>query len=257
MQLSDIHWGYGNAKVNPEPRQTLSCARSPRSTRSSTKPDFVVFTGDLTQTTDDPAVRRARLREVKEIAARLTVPQVRFFAGEHDASLDRGEAYLEVFGGALHYTFDHKGVHFIVLDNTSQPAPVLGEAQLAGCKNDLAGRAPDAPIVVLTHRPLFPLYPQWDWATRDGEAAIALLMPFRERHRVLRPRAPRTPPSYRPHRPPRRDVGDVPAVAGRHGAAEDAAAVGWRRALQGPRLAHRVDVAQGAATPREMPIARG
>ena len=41
--------------------------------------------------------------------------------------------------------------------------------------HDLAGRAKDAPIVVLTHRPLFPLYPQWDWATRDGEAAIALL----------------------------------------------------------------------------------
>ena len=79
----------------------------------------------------------------------------------------------------LHYTFDHKGVHFIVLDNTSQPAPVLGEEQLAWLKNDLAGRTPDAPIVVLTHRPLFPLYPQWDWATRDGEAAIALLMPFR------------------------------------------------------------------------------
>ena len=35
----------------------------------------------------------------------------------------------------------------------------------------------DAPIVVLTHRPLFDLYPQWDWATRDGAQAIELLMP--------------------------------------------------------------------------------
>jgi len=33
--------------------------------------------------------------------------------------------------------------------------------------------------VVLTHRPLFPLYPQWDWATRDGDKAIELLMPHR------------------------------------------------------------------------------
>jgi len=32
--------------------------------------------------------------------------------GEHDASLDRGEAYQEFFGD-LHYTFDHNGVHFI------------------------------------------------------------------------------------------------------------------------------------------------
>ena len=170
------------------------------------QPDFVVFTGDLTQTTDDPKLRRARLREVKEIAAGLKVPQVRFFAGEHDASLDRGEAYLEVFGGALNYTFDHKGVHFIVLDNTSQPAPVLGEAQLDWLQADLAAPGPDAPIVVLTHRPLFPLYPQWDWATRDGEAAIALLI-----------RASRTSPSStatsitstthdRAHRSPRGDV---------------------------------------------------
>ena len=29
---------------------------------------------------------------------------------------------------------------------------------------------------MLTHRPLFDLYPQWDWATRDGARAIELLM---------------------------------------------------------------------------------
>ncbi len=174
VQLSDIHWGYGNPKVNPEPRQTLLRAITAVNALEQ-QPDFVVFTGDLTQTTDDPALRRARLREFKEIASGLKVRDVRFFAGEHDAALDRGEAYLEVFGGALNYTFDHRGVHFIVLDNTSQPAPVLGQAQLDWLKRDLAQRPTDAPIVVLTHRPLFALYPQWDWATRDGAAAIELL----------------------------------------------------------------------------------
>lgn len=174
VQLSDVHWGYGNAKVNPEPRQTLLRAIGAVNALEQ-QPDFVVFTGDLTQTTDDPKLRRARLREVKEIASGLKVRNVRFFAGEHDAALDRGEAYLEVFGGALNYTFDHQGVHFIVLDNTSQPAPVLGEAQLEWLKKDLARLSADAPIVVLTHRPLFALYPQWDWATRDGATAIELL----------------------------------------------------------------------------------
>ncbi len=174
VQLSDIHWGYGNPKVNPEPRQALLRAIAATNALEQ-QPDFVVFTGDLTQTTDDPKLRRARLREFKELASGLKVPNVRFFAGEHDAALDRGEAYLEVFGGALNYTFDHQGVHFIVLDNTSQPAPVLGEAQLQWLKRDLAQRPIDAPIVVLTHRPLFALYPQWDWATRDGAAAIEML----------------------------------------------------------------------------------
>lgn len=174
VQLSDVHWGYGNLKVNPEPRQTLLRAIAAVNALEH-QPDFVVFTGDLTQTTDDAKLRRARLREVKEIASGLKAPNVRFFAGEHDASLDRGEAYLEVFGGALNYTFDHQGVHFIVLDNTSQPAPVLGEAQLDWLQRDLARLSKQTPIVVLTHRPLFALYPQWDWATRDGAAAIEML----------------------------------------------------------------------------------
>lgn len=177
VQLSDIHWGYSNAKVNPEPRAALTRTIAAVNAMEQ-KPDFVVFTGDLTQTTDDAKVRRQRLREFQEIAAGLKVPQVRFFAGEHDASLDRGEAYLEVFGGALNYTFDHKGVHFIVLDNTSDPAPLLGPKQLEWLKADLARMPKDAPIVVLTHRPLFSLYPQWDWATRDGSTAIEMLMPY-------------------------------------------------------------------------------
>ena len=34
--------------------------------------------------------------------------------------------------------------------------------------------------MVLTHRPLFDLAPKWDWATRDGAQALALLMPFQK-----------------------------------------------------------------------------
>jgi 3',5'-cyclic AMP phosphodiesterase CpdA len=178
IQLSDIHWGYSNPKVNPEAKDTLSRAVAAVNALEQ-KPAFVVFTGDLTQTTDDPKERRRRLSQFKEIASGISVPKVYFMQGEHDASLDRGEAYQEVIGGPLHYTFDHDGVHFIVLDNTSDPAPLIGPAQLAWLKTDLSSLPVDAPIVVLTHRPLFPLYPQWDWATRDGPAAIELLMPYR------------------------------------------------------------------------------
>ena len=177
VQLSDIHWGYNNASVNPDFKGTLPKAIAAVNSLEQ-KPDFVVFTGDLTQTTDDPKVRRARLKEFRDIAAGLNVP-VRFFAGEHDAALDRGDAYREFFGDTLRYTFDHKGIHFIVLDNTSDPAPILGEAQLAWLKADLAKLTADQPIVVLTHRPLFAMYPQWDWDTRDGARAVEMLMPFR------------------------------------------------------------------------------
>ena len=95
--------------------------------------------------------------------------------GEHDASLDQGKAYRESFGDT-HYAFDHKGVHFIVVDNVSDPRALIGDDQLQWLAADLVKQSPDADIVVLTHRPLFDLYPQWDWATRDGAKAIDLLM---------------------------------------------------------------------------------
>ena len=95
--------------------------------------------------------------------------------GEHDAALDRGDAYQEFFG-EMHYTFDHKGVHFIVLDNVSDPTAAVGEAQLDWLRSDLEHVSSDARIVVLTHRPLFDLAPAWDWATRDGDAVIDTLL---------------------------------------------------------------------------------
>ena len=96
--------------------------------------------------------------------------------GEHDASLDNGAAYKEFFG-ATHYSFDHKGVHFIAVDNVCDSSARIGDEQVAWLADDLNKQAKDARIVVLTHRPLFDLYPQWDGATKDGQKAVDLLMP--------------------------------------------------------------------------------
>jgi len=56
---------------------------------------------------------------------------------------------------------------------------MIGDEQLAWLAADLKEQRTDAPIVVLTHRPLFDLMPQWDWATRDGAKALELLMPYK------------------------------------------------------------------------------
>jgi calcineurin-like phosphoesterase family protein len=174
IQLSDSHWGF-EGPPNPDARGTLKKAVAAVNSLDQL-PDFIVFTGDLTHTTDDPKERRKRLAEFKDIAAGLKVKNIRFMPGEHDAALDHGQAYQEFFG-KTHYTFDHKGVHFIVIDNVSDPAGSIGEEQLAWLATDLRQLPPDARIVVFTHRPLFDLYPQWDWATRDGAKAVELLMP--------------------------------------------------------------------------------
>jgi 3',5'-cyclic AMP phosphodiesterase CpdA len=176
VQLSDTHWGY-QGPANPDATGTLRKAVAAVNALE-VPPDFIVFTGDLTHTTDDPAERRRRLAEFKSIVADLKVKNVRFMPGEHDASLDNGAAYSELFG-ATRYVFDHRGVHFIALDNVSDPGAKIGDEQLQWLQADLAARDRNAPIIVLTHRPLFDLAPKWDWATRDGARAIELLMPFK------------------------------------------------------------------------------
>lgn len=175
VQLSDLHWGFEGAP-NPDARGTLPKAIASVNTLAQA-PDFVIFTGDLTHTTDDPKERRKRMGEVRDIVAGLQVKTVRFIPGEHDASLDNGKAFKEFFG-ATNYAFDHKGVHFIALDNVSDPGAKLGDAQLAWLADDLNKQSKDARIVVFAHRPLFDLYPQWDWATRDGAKAVDLLLPY-------------------------------------------------------------------------------
>jgi calcineurin-like phosphoesterase family protein len=177
VQLSDTHWGFDGPAVNPDAKGTLVKAVTAVNALAP-QPDFVVFTGDLTHSADDPGERRRRMAEFREIVRALRVPTVRFMPGEHDAALDRGKAYREYFGEP-NYVFAHKGIQFIVLDNVSDPAATLGEIQLEWLREHLGRLQHDTPIVVLTHRPLFDLYPQWDWATRDGERAIELLMPYR------------------------------------------------------------------------------
>jgi hypothetical protein len=175
VQLSDPHWGF-SGPPNPDAQNTLRKAVATVNALD-TPPEFIVFTGDLTHTTDDADERRRRMAGFREIVSALKVKQVHFMPGEHDASLDRGAAFKEFFGDTF-YSFDHKGVHFIVVDNVSDPGARIGDAQLAWMKADLDRRPKDSPIVVFTHRPLFDLVPKWDWATRDGDKAVALLMQY-------------------------------------------------------------------------------
>src|ERR1051325_8219802 len=120
LQLSDTHWGFEGAP-NPDARGTL-----PKAIRSinslEQRPDFIMFTGELTHTTARPVERRKRMSEFKSMVSELNVKTVRFMPGEHDASLDNGKAFQEFFG-PTHYTSDHKGIHFIVLAPPPPSAP--------------------------------------------------------------------------------------------------------------------------------------
>ena len=177
VQLSDTHWGFNDPKINPDATGTLKKAIAAVNSMKI-QPDFVVFTGDITHTTDDAKERRKRMAEARDIISGLQVKNVKFMAGEHDAGLDNGEAFQEYFG-KTHYTFDYKGVHFIVIDNVSDPTSSITDPQLQWLSDELKKLDKESRVVVLTHRPLFDLYPNWDWWTRDGGRAIDLLLPYK------------------------------------------------------------------------------
>ena len=169
------------------------------------QPDFIVFTGDLTHTTDDAAVRRKRMTEFRRLAGGLKVKTLRFLPGEHDAAKDAGGAFQEHFGAA-HYTFDHKGVHFVALDNVVGSRRRRRDAQIDWLARRSQEGRPRPPVVVLTHRPLFDLYPEWEWSTKDGAKVIDVLLAYRTsrsstvtstRSTTTRPNTSRTTPPAR------------------------------------------------------------
>lgn len=175
VQLSDSHWGF-SGPPNPDAANTLKKAVATVNALE-VQPAFIVFTGDLTHTTDDPQERRKRLGEFRDIVGALKVKQQYYMPGEHDASLDHGAAFKEFFG-KTYYSFDQRGVHFVAIDNVSDPGASVGDEQLAWLQADLEKVGKSTRIVVFTHRPLFDLVPKWDWATRDGAKAIEILKAY-------------------------------------------------------------------------------
>jgi 3',5'-cyclic AMP phosphodiesterase CpdA len=161
------------------------------------QPDFVLFGGDLAQ-----LGRADELGLGQQILKELKAP-VRMMVGEHDWYLDMGDKWKEMFGPD-HYSFDHKGIHFVVLnsvvekdfwtakgytpeqrmgivagldDNRQSPFEV-GEAQREWLTQDLAKIDRNTPIVVFSHSPLYKLYKPWNFWTDDAEQVQAILKPF-------------------------------------------------------------------------------
>jgi 3',5'-cyclic AMP phosphodiesterase CpdA len=162
------------------------------------KPDFVLFGGDLAQ-----LATQEELDHGAEILSGLRY-QTHMVMGEHDYYLDLGEYWSRLFG-EQYYSFDHKGVHFVVLnsiltyddwtfnrwesgerrmaemaglDNPNGSPFMVGEKQREWLKKDLAGVSKATPIVVLSHSPLQKIYKGWNFWTEDAEAVQKLLQPF-------------------------------------------------------------------------------
>jgi 3',5'-cyclic AMP phosphodiesterase CpdA len=162
------------------------------------QPDFVLYGGDLAQL---GAPKELELGA--QILKNLKAP-VRMMVGEHDWYLDMGEKWRDLFG-APNYSFDHKGVHFVVLnsvvekdfwtargltpqqrmqtvaglDNSVQSPFSVGDEQRKWLTDDLARLAPTTPLIVFSHSPLYKLYRPWNFWTEDAEQVQAILGRFK------------------------------------------------------------------------------
>ena len=175
VQLSDTHVGFNGP---PDPLGTKAFERAVDVVNAlDPQPELVLFTGDLTHDSDDAGEHARRMQTFRDIAGRLRAKKRFHVPGEHDAALDGGVLFREHFG-ETHYSFDHRGVHFVALDNVSRGKPEVGKEQLAWLKTDLARYGNSVPIVVFTHRPLFDLKPEWEWFTSDGDAVMNVLAPY-------------------------------------------------------------------------------
>ncbi len=179
VQISDSHIGF-NKGANPNVTGTLTKAIDKINLASAggKAPDFMIHTGDITQNS-----KAAEFDTAAQVIKSAKVDEVFYVPGEHDF-LDDGEQFKGRFGkgtqGNDWYSYNHKGVHFVGLNNCVQVDAMgnMGGDQLAWLKSDLAGLSHSTPIVVFAHIPLWMVYEKWGWGTKDGEQALAMLKPF-------------------------------------------------------------------------------
>jgi hypothetical protein len=177
VQISDSHIGFNKA-ANQDVVGTLKIAIDKINALPGAV-DLMLHTGDISQSS-----KPAEFDTAQQIIAAARAGQTFYVPGEHDTAIDDGVLYRDRFGkgtlGSGWYSFTHKGVHFVGLNNSLQIDALgkLGAEQLAWLKNDLAGLPASTPIVVFAHIPLWMVYPTWGWGTQDGAEALALLRRF-------------------------------------------------------------------------------
>ena len=179
VQVSDSHIGFNKA-ANPDVTGTLQAAIAKINAMPVT-PSFVLHTGDLSHLS-----QAEEFDTLDQVMKSVKTEKIFYVPGEHDVLNDNGKQYLTRYGkdtiGQGWYSFDAQGVHFIGLVNVLETAEgglgVLGAEQLSWLEKDLKNLSASTPIVVFAHIPLWAVYPQWGWGTRDSAQALTLLRRF-------------------------------------------------------------------------------
>jgi 3',5'-cyclic AMP phosphodiesterase CpdA len=177
VQISDSHIGF-NKPANQDVTGTLKLALD-KINALPTAPDLLLHTGDISHSSKPEEFDTAQ-----QLIGTARAGEILYVPGEHDIANDAGALYLERFGkntqGRGWYSFTHKGVHFIGLNNCQQVDAMgkLGDDQLKWLQADLAAQSASTPIVLFAHLPLWMVYPEWGWGTPDAAEALTNLRRF-------------------------------------------------------------------------------
>lgn len=179
VQISDSHIGF-NKPANPDVVGTLQAAID-KINAMPNAPAFVLHTGDLSH-----LAQKEEFDTLDQSLKSIKTDRIFYVPGEHDMLNDNGKSYLERYGkgtrGQGWYSFEKGGVHFVGLNNVFDTSEgglgTLGGDQLAWLADDLKAVTDSTPVVVFAHIPLWAVYPQWGWGTRDSEQALSLLRRF-------------------------------------------------------------------------------
>jgi predicted phosphodiesterase len=177
VQISDSHIGFSKP-ANQDVTGTLKIALD-KINGFPVTPDLLLHTGDITHSS-----KPGEFDTAQQLIKGVKSGAIFYVPGEHDIASDDGAVYLERFGkgtkGKGWYSFTHKGVHFIGLNNCQQVDAMgkLGAEQSAWLKADLAGLSASTPIVIFAHIPLWMVYPEWGWGTPDAAEALGWLKRF-------------------------------------------------------------------------------
>ena len=179
VQISDSHIGF-NKPANPDVTGTLQ-ATVAKINAMPTSPSFILHTGDLSH-----LAQADEFDTLDQVLKSAKAEKVFYVPGEHDVLNGDNKQFLARYGkgtkGDGWYSFDSQGVHFIGLVNVVNTAEgglgVLGPDQLKWLEDDLKGLSNSTPVVVFAHIPLWAIYPQWGWGTRNSEQALSYLKRF-------------------------------------------------------------------------------
>ena len=177
VQISDSHIGF-NKPANPDVTATMRAAIE-KINALPHQPDFIIHTGDLTHQS-----KPKEFDDMDGVLQGSKVKDIFYVPGEHDTSVDDGQLYREKYGknakGTGWYSFDHKGVHLVGLVNVVklEGMGMLGQEQLDWLRKDLKGVSSSTPVVLFAHIPLWAVYPEWGWGTKDGAEALSYTKSF-------------------------------------------------------------------------------